>query len=33
VDDKEKSVFDSFADTIKNTFDIATEAAKKGIGT
>jgi hypothetical protein len=31
VDDKEKSVFDSFADTIKNTFDIATEAAKKAL--
>lgn len=30
-DDKEKSLFDSFADTIKHTFDIATEAASKAL--
>ncbi|MEO8319676.1 MAG: hypothetical protein ABI561_15250 [Bradyrhizobium sp.] len=31
MDDKEKSLFDSFADTIKHTFDIATEAASKAL--
>jgi Berberine and berberine like len=31
MDDKEKSLFDSFADTIKHTFDVATEAAKKAL--
>jgi hypothetical protein len=31
VDDKEKSLLDSFADTIKHTFDIATEAASKAL--
>lgn len=31
MDDKEKSVFDSFADTIKRTFDVATEAASKAL--
>jgi hypothetical protein len=29
--DKEKSLLDSFADTIKHTFDIATEAASKAL--
>jgi hypothetical protein len=28
MDDKEKSLFESFADTIKHTFDVATVAAK-----
>jgi hypothetical protein len=31
MDDKEKSLFDSFADTIKHTFDIAAEAASKAL--
>jgi hypothetical protein len=31
MDDKEKSLFGSFADTIKNTFDVATEAASKAL--
>ena len=31
MDDKEKSLLDSFADTIKHTFDIATEAASKAL--
>jgi hypothetical protein len=31
MDDKEKSLFDSFADTIKHTLDIATEAASKAL--
>jgi hypothetical protein len=31
MDDKEKSLFDSFADSIKHTFDVATEAASKAL--
>ena len=31
MDDKEKSIFESVTDTIKNTFEIATEAAKKAL--
>jgi hypothetical protein len=31
MDDKEKSLFDSVADTIKHTFDIAAEAASKAL--
>lgn len=31
MDDKDKSIFESVTDTIKNTFDIATEAAKKAL--
>ena len=31
MDDKEKSIFESVTDTIKNTIDIATEAAKKAL--
>jgi len=31
MDDKEKSLFDSFANTIKHTFDIAAEAASKAL--
>jgi hypothetical protein len=31
MDDKEKSLFDSLADTIKHTLDIATEAASKAL--
>jgi hypothetical protein len=29
MDDKEKSLFENFADTVKHTFDVATDAAKK----
>jgi hypothetical protein len=29
MDDKEKSIFENFADTIKHTFDTAAEAANK----
>jgi hypothetical protein len=31
MDDKEKSLFDTVADTIKHTFDIAAEAASKAL--
>ena len=31
MDEKDKSLFDSVADTIKRTFDIATEAATKAL--
>jgi hypothetical protein len=31
MDDKDKSIFESVADTIKNTFEIATEAAKRAM--
>jgi hypothetical protein len=31
MDDKEKSLLDSFADSLKQTFDIATEAASKAL--
>jgi hypothetical protein len=31
MDDKEKSIFKSVTDTMKNTIDIATEAAKKAL--
>jgi hypothetical protein len=31
MDDKEKSLFENFADTVKHTFDVATDAAKKEI--
>ena len=31
MDDKEKSLLDSFADTIKRTFDMASEAASKAL--
>ena len=31
MDDKEKSIFESVTDTIRNTFEIATEAAKKAL--
>ena len=31
MDDKEKSIFESVTDTIRNTFEIATEAAKKAM--
>ena len=31
MDDKDKFLFDSVADTIKRTFDIATEAATKAL--
>lgn len=31
MDDKDKSILESVTDTIKNTFDIATEAAKKAM--
>jgi hypothetical protein len=29
MDDKEKSLFENFADTVKHTFDVAAHAAKK----
>jgi hypothetical protein len=31
MDDKEKSLFENFADTVKHTFDVATDAAKKAL--
>jgi hypothetical protein len=31
MDDKDKSLFENFADTIKHTFDVATDAAKAAL--
>jgi hypothetical protein len=31
MDDKEKSLFDNFADAVKHTFDVAAEAANKAL--
>jgi hypothetical protein len=31
MDDKDKSIFESVTDTIKNTFEVAAEAAKKAL--